>query len=80
MKRLTPLHELKLAQREDLLAIQRRLEAKVVGRQRLDGGQARGLQRHLDAPALARGELLTEQRFDRLQSGELTALDTLHGI
>ena len=62
------------------VAIQRRLEAKLVGRQRLDGGQARGLQRHLDAPALARGELLTEQGFNRLQCGELTALDTLHGV
>src|SRR5690349_18601573 len=73
-------HEVELAEREDLLAIKRRLEAEVVGGQRLDAGQACGLQRHFDAPALARGELFTEEGFDRLQCGELSALDTLHGV
>src|SRR5689334_24131272 len=74
------LHEVELAQCQDLLAIKRGLETEVVGAQRLDAGQACGLQGHLDAPALARGELLTEQGFNRLQCGELTALDTLHGV
>ena len=43
-------------------------------------GQPRGLQRHLDAPALAGGELLAQQGFDRLQGRELAALDAREGL
>src|SRR5689334_2318048 len=80
MQRLMALHEFELTKCQDLLAIQRRLETEIVGAQRLDACQSRRLQRHLDAPALARGEFFTEQGFDRLQCGELSALDTLYGV
>ena len=57
------------------VAIQAGLEAEVISRQRLDRGQPRGLQCHLDAPALACGVFLPEQGLDGLQRRHLALLD-----
>ena len=43
----------------------------------LIGGQPRHLQRRLDAAALTDGEFLGEQRLDRLDGADLTALELL---
>ena len=72
---LAPLDELELRQGHHPVAVQARLEAEVVARERLDRRQPRCLQRHLDAPALARRVLLAEQRLDRLQCTDLALLD-----
>jgi hypothetical protein len=70
--------EVELCQGEDPVAVERRLEREVEAGQRLDGGQARHLQRRLDPAALANGDLLGQQRLDRLDRAQLATLELLN--
>lgn len=70
---LSPFNKLQLRQRQDPLTIQTGLERKVIAGQRLDGGQAGRLQRHLDAARIAGVKLFAQQLLDQFQTGQ-TAL------
>jgi len=58
--------EFELGERKDPVTVERWLEREVEARQRLDGGQTCHLQRRFDPAALANGDLLGQQRLDRL--------------
>ena len=77
---LMAIDEVELGQGQDPVAVERGLEREVEAGQRLDGGQARHLQRRLDPAALANGDLLGQQRLDRLDRAELAALELLDDV
>ena len=71
-----PIDEVELGERKDPVTVERRLEREVLKPiQRLDGGQTRHLQRRFDPAALAIGDLLGQQRLDRLDCAQLAALE-----
>ncbi len=73
---LVPVDEVQAGQGHDAVAVERGLEREVEARQRLDRGQPRHLESRLDPAALAHGDLLGEQRVDRLDGAELAALES----
>jgi hypothetical protein len=79
MDHLAAVDEAELGQGQDPVLVERGLEGEVEPGQRLDGRQARHHQRGLDPPVLAQGELLAEQRLERLQRGDLATLQPPDG-
>ena len=67
--------EVEPGQGEDAVAVERGLEREVEPGQRLDGEQPAHLESRLDPAALAQAEFLIEQAVDRLESGDLAALE-----
>src|SRR3982751_4137203 len=80
VQHLVTVDEIELGQCKNTVAIERRLEGEVKTRQGLDVGQAAHLERGLDPAALAQGELLVEQGIDRLEWGDLAALELAHQV
>ena len=72
---LVAVDEVELGQGEDAVLVERGLEGEVEAGQRLDVEQPPHLQRRLDPAALAQAQLLAEQGVDRLQGGDLAALE-----
>ena len=72
---LVAVDEVELGQGEDAVAVERGLEGEVEAGQRLDVEQPAHLERRLDPAALAQAELLGEQAVDRLEGGDLAALE-----
>ena len=72
---LVPADEVEPGQGEDAVAVERGLEREVEPGQRLDGEQPAHLEGGLDPAALAQAELLVEQVVDRLEGGDLAALE-----
>jgi hypothetical protein len=72
---LMAIDELQLGQREDPVAIQRRLEAKVEAGQRLDAEQPPHLERRFHPAAFAKAEFLAQQRINRLERADLAAFE-----
>src|SRR5215210_8796207 len=72
---LVAVDEVELGESEDTVAIERGLEGEVKAGQRLDVEQPSHLERRLDPAILAQAELLVEQAVDRLESGDLAALE-----
>ena len=62
MQGLGAVDEPQLGERHDAVPVERGLEREVEAGERLDGGEPRHLESHLDAAVLARGELIGEQR------------------
>ena len=72
--------EVELGERRDALAVERRLEAEVEALERLDRQELGGAQGHVDPSAFAGHVFLAQQRVDRLDGGDLAALEPLNGM
>jgi hypothetical protein len=79
MDHLVAVDEVELGERQDAVAVERRLEGEVEAGERLDGRKPRHHQGGLDAAALAQRQLLGEQRLDRLEWAYLAALELADG-
>ena len=78
---LVAVDEVQRRQGHDAVAVERGLEREVEAADGLDGGEPGHLQGRLDPAALAHGELLGQQRVNRLQGADLATLELLdHGI
>ena len=77
---LMAVDKVELGQRENAIAIKRRLEREVESCERLDSREFGHSQRHLDAAVLAQRQFLSEQGIDDLQRTGFAALELAHGL
>ena len=77
---LAAVDELELRQGKDAVAVERGLEAEVEAGEGLEAGQPPHLERRLDAPAFAQGELFAQERVDRLERADFAALELAHDV
>jgi len=80
MNHFMAIEEVEPGQGRDAVAVERGLEGEVEAGQCLDGGEARHLQGRFDPAAFADGDLLGKQRVDRLDRGDLAALELLDDV
>jgi len=72
--------EVELCERKDAVAVEGGLEGEVEALECLRRIEPGGLQRDGDAAGLAVGVLLGEEAVDRLDGGELAALEAAEGV
>ena len=75
MERFGAVDELQPGERQDAVPVERGLEGEVEPGEGLDRREPRHLDRHPDAPVLARGQLFGKQGVDGFDGADLAALD-----